>query len=84
MACKKCKKVFRKDTSQALEEADEYCPHCDNRYVLEAKPGNAASSSMAARAEPVLVIGGSGDAFDTRTAAGARLATVGVSDHAQF
>eukprot|EP00127_Corallochytrium_limacisporum_P007409 Clim_evm12s251 gene=Clim_evmTU12s251 len=34
--CKKCKKVFRKDTRD-LEEADEYCPRCDNHYVLEAK-----------------------------------------------
>jgi len=83
MACKKCKKVFRKDTSHALEEADEYCPHCDNRYVLEAKPGKA-SSSKSAHAEPVFVIGGSGDAFDARTAAGARLAAVGVGGNVQM
>ncbi|CAF9922901.1 MAG: hypothetical protein HETSPECPRED_005179 [Heterodermia speciosa] len=41
-ACKKCKKCFRKD-SQEFEDAyeayedDEYCPHCDNHYVLDAK-----------------------------------------------
>ena len=35
-ACKKCKKCFRKD-AQEFEEADEYCPHCDNHFVLEAK-----------------------------------------------
>ncbi|EGD77814.1 CHY zinc finger domain-containing protein [Salpingoeca rosetta] len=35
-ACKKCKKVFRKDTRE-YEEADEYCPHCDNHYVIPAK-----------------------------------------------
>ena len=34
-ACKKCKKVFRKDM-EFYEEADEYCPGCDNHYVLEA------------------------------------------------
>ncbi|TVY14020.1 Uncharacterized protein LARI1_G007694 [Lachnellula arida] len=34
-ACKKCKKAFRKD-GQEFEESDEYCPHCDNHYVLEA------------------------------------------------
>ncbi|KAI3336538.1 hypothetical protein HD806DRAFT_528139 [Xylariaceae sp. AK1471] len=34
-ACKKCKKCFRKD-AQEFEEADEYCPHCDNHFVLEA------------------------------------------------
>jgi transposase-like protein len=35
-ACKKCKKTFRKDLLQ-YDEVDEYCPHCDNHYVLEAK-----------------------------------------------
>ncbi|KAG1438857.1 hypothetical protein G6F56_012499 [Rhizopus delemar] len=34
-ACKKCKKAFRKDVTD-YEEEDEYCPHCDNHYVLEA------------------------------------------------
>ncbi|KAF8963630.1 hypothetical protein BDZ97DRAFT_1661462, partial [Flammula alnicola] len=38
--CKKCKKAFRKDMS-AYEESDEYCPHCDNHYVLEAKTPHA-------------------------------------------
>jgi predicted amidophosphoribosyltransferase len=33
--CKKCKKAFRKD-AKTFEEADEYCPHCDNHFVLEA------------------------------------------------
>src|SRR5436309_9556641 len=35
-ACKKCKKCFRKDMEN-FDETDEYCPHCDNHYVLEAK-----------------------------------------------
>ncbi|KAI8920634.1 hypothetical protein BC831DRAFT_477955 [Entophlyctis helioformis] len=35
-ACKKCKKVFRKNLAE-YDEADEYCPHCDNHYVVEAK-----------------------------------------------
>eukprot|EP01100_Stratorugosa_tubuloviscum_P015659 TRINITY_DN918_c0_g1_i1.p1 TRINITY_DN918_c0_g1~~TRINITY_DN918_c0_g1_i1.p1 ORF type:complete len:113 (+),score=20.45 TRINITY_DN918_c0_g1_i1:78-416(+) len=34
-ACKKCKKVFRKDTSN-MEESDEYCPYCDNHFIIEA------------------------------------------------
>lgn len=34
-ACKKCKKCFRKDAEE-FEDSDEYCPHCDNHYVLEA------------------------------------------------
>ncbi|KAI1007952.1 hypothetical protein K3495_g289 [Podosphaera aphanis] len=34
-ACKKCKKAFRKD-AQEFEESDEYCPHCDNHFLLEA------------------------------------------------
>ena len=33
--CKKCKKAFRKDARE-FEDADEYCPHCDNHFVLEA------------------------------------------------
>ena len=35
-ACKKCRKVFRKNIEE-YEEADEHCPHCDNHYVIEAK-----------------------------------------------
>lgn len=34
-ACKKCKKAFRKDV-QEFDESDEYCPHCDNHFVLDA------------------------------------------------
>jgi len=34
-ACKKCKKCFRKDV-QEFDDSDEYCPHCDNHFVLEA------------------------------------------------
>ncbi|PVU85449.1 hypothetical protein BB560_007010, partial [Smittium megazygosporum] len=38
LACKKCKKVFRKDpAAQETDESDEYCPFCDNHYVIEAK-----------------------------------------------
>lgn len=40
-ACKKCKKCFRKD-AQEFEEADEYCPHCDNHFVLDAVTPKAA------------------------------------------
>lgn len=36
MVCKKCRRAFRKDLG-VIEEADEYCPHCDNHYVIEAK-----------------------------------------------
>ena len=28
--------MFRKDMSD-YDEVDEYCPHCDNKYVIEAK-----------------------------------------------
>ncbi|KAI7861523.1 CHY zinc finger-domain-containing protein [Spinellus fusiger] len=34
-ACKKCKKVFRKDMTD-YEAEDEFCPHCDNQYVIDA------------------------------------------------
>ena len=40
MACKKCKKVFRKDAADFTEE-DEYCPGCDNHYVIEAETPEA-------------------------------------------
>ncbi|KAL0209674.1 hypothetical protein RCL1_008554 [Eukaryota sp. TZLM3-RCL] len=37
LACKKCKKVFRVDLGDPeADEADHYCPHCDNLYVLDA------------------------------------------------
>ena len=42
-ACKKCKKCFRKDATE-FEEADEYCPHCDNHFVLDALTPKAAIS----------------------------------------
>ncbi|KAK3380235.1 hypothetical protein B0T24DRAFT_614626 [Lasiosphaeria ovina] len=42
-ACKKCKKCFRKD-AQEFEEADEYCPHCDNHFIIPAKTPQAAIS----------------------------------------
>ncbi|GHJ88097.1 hypothetical protein NliqN6_4499 [Naganishia liquefaciens] len=38
--CKKCRRAFRKDMTQ-YEESDEYCPHCDNHYVIEAKTPKA-------------------------------------------
>ncbi|KAJ7678267.1 hypothetical protein DFH06DRAFT_570016 [Mycena polygramma] len=38
--CKKCKKAFRKDMT-VYEESDEYCPHCDNHYVIDAKTPQA-------------------------------------------
>ncbi|KAH9485624.1 hypothetical protein JR316_0002534 [Psilocybe cubensis] len=38
--CKKCKKAFRKDMT-VYEESDEFCPHCDNHYVIEAKTPQA-------------------------------------------
>ncbi|KAF6820541.1 hypothetical protein CPLU01_03120 [Colletotrichum plurivorum] len=42
-ACKKCKKCFRKD-AQEFEESDEYCPHCDNHFVIDAVTPKAAIS----------------------------------------
>ncbi|KYQ94190.1 hypothetical protein DLAC_04482 [Tieghemostelium lacteum] len=35
-ACKKCRKVFRKIISE-WEESDEYCPHCDNHFYVDAE-----------------------------------------------
>ncbi|OIR59163.1 MAG: CHY zinc finger domain-containing protein [Amphiamblys sp. WSBS2006] len=41
MACKRCSRVFRKDLGD-FEEGDEYCPHCDNHYLLPAVEPKAA------------------------------------------
>lgn len=41
--CKKCKKCFRKDARE-FEESDEYCPHCDNHFIIEAKTPKPALS----------------------------------------
>lgn len=47
-ACKKCKKCFRKDMTQ-FEEPDEYCPHCDNHYVIEAVTPETIQEEKTAR-----------------------------------
>jgi hypothetical protein len=38
-----CKKAFRKDMT-TYEEADEFCPHCDNHYVSRRGRGGAGGS----------------------------------------
>ncbi|KAI5844163.1 hypothetical protein BZA05DRAFT_410123 [Tricharina praecox] len=40
-ACKKCKKCFRKQLAD-WDDSDEYCPFCDNRFVLDAKTPSLA------------------------------------------
>jgi Zn finger protein HypA/HybF involved in hydrogenase expression len=35
-ACKKCNKTFRKDLVD-FDEGDEFCPHCDNQFIIDAK-----------------------------------------------
>ncbi|WFD31242.1 hypothetical protein MSPP1_002276 [Malassezia sp. CBS 17886] len=34
--CKKCRRAFRKEVDR-FETEDEYCPYCDNHYVIDAK-----------------------------------------------
>ncbi|KAG5438798.1 hypothetical protein PCANB_002518 [Pneumocystis canis] len=34
--CKKCKKAFRKNVKDFEDESDEYCPHCDNHFIINA------------------------------------------------
>ena len=46
-ACKKCKKVFRKLVEE-FEEADEYCPNCDNHFMPEAKTPQSEGKLMIA------------------------------------
>ena len=56
--CKKCKRAFRKDVTEFEERSkklthtilyfgvdihsDEYCPHCDNHFILDAVTPKAA------------------------------------------
>lgn len=62
MACKQCKKVFRKDSRYKKkftihcylnicrvdnDESDEYCPYCDNHYVLPAEEPEAQNIDFA-------------------------------------
>lgn len=35
-ACKKCKKCFRRNIGEFEDESAEYCPHCDNHFLLKA------------------------------------------------
>jgi hypothetical protein len=35
LICKKCKKAFRKDLRD-FDEADSFCPHCDNEFMIPA------------------------------------------------
>ncbi|KAI9610017.1 hypothetical protein H4Q26_007011 [Puccinia striiformis f. sp. tritici PST-130] len=53
MMCKKCKKPFRKIVEE-FEESDEYCPHCDNHYILEAKTPNLSSVSKLKTLESII------------------------------
>ncbi|ETN44692.1 uncharacterized protein HMPREF1541_10362 [Cyphellophora europaea CBS 101466] len=39
--CKKCRKAFRKNM-ETWEDADEFCPNCDNHFVIDAKTPQAA------------------------------------------
>ena len=51
LLCKKCKKAFRKEVGE-FEEADEYCPHCDNHFMIEAKtPETEGKLVMSFKAE---------------------------------
>lgn len=34
-----CKKAFRKDLSD-FDEADQFCPYCDNEFFIPAATGN--------------------------------------------
>ncbi|KAG5640489.1 hypothetical protein DXG03_008335 [Asterophora parasitica] len=47
---RKYKKAFRKDIS-TYEDSDEYCPHCDNHYVIEAKTLQAVAGPLGLKAK---------------------------------
>jgi hypothetical protein len=35
IACKACRKVFRRPPIDEWEDSDEYCPHCDAHLLVE-------------------------------------------------
>lgn len=40
--CKKCRRAFRKDLERFEEGSDEFCPYCDNCYVIDANVGSGS------------------------------------------
>ena len=44
IACKSCKKVFRRPPIAEWEDADEYCPHCDAHILVEPELAKGAES----------------------------------------
>lgn len=45
--CKKCKRAFRRDLERFEQGSDDFCPHCDNCYVIEAKTSAQRGEAMA-------------------------------------
>ncbi|PWN27934.1 hypothetical protein BDZ90DRAFT_231710 [Jaminaea rosea] len=48
--CKKCRRAFRRDLERFEQGSDDYCPHCDNCYVIDARTGSDARAAREAAA----------------------------------
>ncbi|EPY53563.1 hypothetical protein SPOG_04623 [Schizosaccharomyces cryophilus OY26] len=57
LICKKCRKAFRVYFGEEMDDSDEFCPNCDNHYVVNAiteppKPAKPLPAELDARMIP--------------------------------
>lgn len=66
-ACKKCRKAFRKDLTD-FDEADSFCPYCDNNFMIPAEtPETKQLDAIADGTHEIKLPGQSGEAvLDSR------------------
>eukprot|EP00500_Bicosoecida_sp_ms1_P010855 CAMPEP_0203819898 /NCGR_PEP_ID=MMETSP0115-20131106/37819_1 /ASSEMBLY_ACC=CAM_ASM_000227 /TAXON_ID=33651 /ORGANISM="Bicosoecid sp, Strain ms1" /LENGTH=173 /DNA_ID=CAMNT_0050728891 /DNA_START=165 /DNA_END=683 /DNA_ORIENTATION=- len=75
--CKKCEKTFRKNMLY-FEEADEFCPHCGNHYLIPAQTP-ATEKALDDLAKAAAAAGGE-DSDDAKEEEGS-VSMVGVCVH---
>lgn len=59
-ACKKCRKAFRKDLTD-FDEADSFCPYCDNNFMIPAETPETKQLDAIAEGTHEIRLPGSGD-----------------------
>ncbi|KAG5366563.1 hypothetical protein CJU89_0996 [Yarrowia sp. B02] len=65
-ACKKCRKAFRKDLTD-FDEADSFCPHCDNNFMIPAEtPETKQLDAIADGTHEIKLPGQDGKILDSR------------------
>jgi len=63
IACKKCKKVFRRPPVDQWEESDEFCPHCDTHLVTDSVEER---QQQLPKGMAIVKVEGDGEMFDAR------------------